>query len=48
MDLCTQLGVEGSVHVDMIHTDAVHHVLEVNPRLGGATTRSLAATGLNT
>ncbi|MGQ5635904.1 MULTISPECIES: ATP-grasp domain-containing protein [unclassified Streptomyces] len=48
VDLCTHLGVEGSVNVDMIHADGVYHVLEINPRIGGATTLSIAATGLNT
>ncbi|WP_330280920.1 ATP-grasp domain-containing protein [Streptomyces sp. NBC_00588] len=46
--LCTALGVEGSVNVDMIHADGVYHVLEINPRIGGATTLSIAAGGLNT
>lgn len=48
VDLCTRLGVEGSVNVDMIHADGVYHVLEINPRIGGATTLSIAAGGLNT
>ncbi|CAL9642599.1 ATP-grasp domain-containing protein [Streptomyces sp. enrichment culture] len=48
VQLCTDLGVEGSVNVDMIHADGVYHVLEINPRIGGATTLSVAASGLNT
>jgi len=48
VDLCTELGVEGSVNVDMIHADGEYHVLEINPRIGGATTLSIAASGLNT
>ncbi|OLZ65327.1 hypothetical protein AV521_32045 [Streptomyces sp. IMTB 2501] len=48
VDLCTALGVEGSVNVDMIYADGVYHVLEINPRIGGATTLSIAAGGLNT
>ncbi|MEU3842755.1 ATP-grasp domain-containing protein [Streptomyces sp. NPDC028635] len=48
VDLCTALGVEGSVNVDMIHADGVYHVLEINPRIGGATTLSIAGSGLNT
>lgn len=47
-ELCARLGVEGSVNVDMIHADGVYHVLEINPRIGGATTLSIAATGVNT
>ncbi|WP_251097027.1 ATP-grasp domain-containing protein [Streptomyces sp. Caat 7-52] len=46
--LCTELGVEGSANVDMIHADGVYHVLEINPRIGGATTLSIAAGGLDT
>ncbi|MGV4980985.1 ATP-grasp domain-containing protein [Streptomyces sp. NRAIS4] len=48
VDLCTELGVEGSVNADMIYADGVYHVLEINPRIGGATTLSIAAGGLNT
>ncbi|MEV5343689.1 ATP-grasp domain-containing protein [Streptomyces sp. NPDC052676] len=48
MELCAELGVEGSVNVDMIHADGVYHVLEINPRIGGATTLSIAASGLDT
>ncbi|MEV0603081.1 ATP-grasp domain-containing protein [Streptomyces sp. NPDC050315] len=48
VELCTDLGVEGSVNVDMIHADGVYHALEINPRIGGATTLSIAAGGLNT
>ncbi|POX56246.1 hypothetical protein C3489_05860 [Streptomyces sp. Ru71] len=48
VELCTDLGVEGSVNVDMIHADGVYHVLEINPRIGGATTLSIAGSGLNT
>lgn len=48
VELCAALGVEGSVNIDMIHADGVYHVLEINPRIGGATTLSIAASGLNT
>lgn len=48
VDLCTELGVEGSINVDMIYADGGYHVLEINPRIGGATTLSIAASGLNT
>ncbi|MFF9624525.1 acetyl-CoA carboxylase biotin carboxylase subunit family protein [Streptomyces griseosporeus] len=48
VELCAGLGVEGSVNVDMIHADGVYHVLEINPRIGGATTLSIAAGGPNT
>ncbi|MFC9818081.1 acetyl-CoA carboxylase biotin carboxylase subunit family protein [Streptomyces virginiae] len=46
--LCGELGVQGSVNVDMVHTGGRFVVLEVNPRVGGATTLSCAASGTNT
>ncbi|MEV6881012.1 ATP-grasp domain-containing protein [Streptomyces sp. NPDC051135] len=46
--LCQDLGVHGSVNVDMIYTGGRFVVLEVNPRIGGATTLSCAASGTNT
>ncbi|MFE7094868.1 ATP-grasp domain-containing protein [Streptomyces erythrochromogenes] len=46
--LCGELGVYGSVNVDMVHTDGRFVILEVNPRIGGATTLSCAASGTNT
>ncbi|QUW94544.1 D-alanine--D-alanine ligase [Streptomyces sp. V17-9] len=46
--LCGDLGVHGSVNVDMIWTGDRFVVLEVNPRIGGATTLSCAASGTNT
>ncbi|MFF4421559.1 ATP-grasp domain-containing protein [Streptomyces sp. NPDC001549] len=46
--LCGSLGVHGSVNVDMIYTGGRFVVLEINPRIGGATTLSCAASGTNT
>ncbi|MCI3278926.1 acetyl-CoA carboxylase biotin carboxylase subunit family protein [Streptomyces cylindrosporus] len=46
--LCEELGVRGSVNVDMIHTGGRYVVLEINPRIGGATTLSCAASDTNT
>ncbi|MFE7271456.1 ATP-grasp domain-containing protein [Streptomyces sp. NPDC057623] len=46
--LCEELGVQGSVNVDMIYTGSRYVVLEINPRIGGATTLSCAASGTNT
>ncbi|MGW2633876.1 ATP-grasp domain-containing protein [Streptomyces chattanoogensis] len=46
--LCERLGVCGSVNVDMIYTGDRFVVLEINPRIGGATTLSCAASGTNT
>ncbi|MFF4099022.1 acetyl-CoA carboxylase biotin carboxylase subunit family protein [Streptomyces sp. NPDC001903] len=48
MDLCAGMGVHGSVNVDMIHTGGRFVILEINPRIGGATTLSCAASGTNT
>ncbi|MFG2988266.1 acetyl-CoA carboxylase biotin carboxylase subunit family protein [Streptomyces sp. NPDC048257] len=48
VDFCGGLGVHGSVNVDMIYTGGRFVVLEVNPRVGGATTLSCAASGTNT
>ncbi|MFF3648320.1 acetyl-CoA carboxylase biotin carboxylase subunit family protein [Streptomyces sp. NPDC002181] len=48
VDLCGSLGVYGSVNVDMVYTGGRFVVLEVNPRIGGATTLSCAASGTNT
>ncbi|MGI5484534.1 ATP-grasp domain-containing protein [Streptomyces lavendofoliae] len=46
--LCEELGVYGSVNVDMIYTGSRYVVLEINPRVGGATTLSCAASDTNT
>ncbi|MER5935358.1 ATP-grasp domain-containing protein [Streptomyces sp. NPDC002054] len=46
--LCEELGVRGSVNVDMIYGSGRYSVLEVNPRVGGATTLSCAASDTNT
>ncbi|MFH0517692.1 ATP-grasp domain-containing protein [Streptomyces sp. M41] len=46
--LCEDLRVQGSVNVDMIYTGSRYVVLEINPRIGGATTLSCAASGTNT
>ncbi|MFJ8532234.1 ATP-grasp domain-containing protein [Streptomyces sp. NPDC093591] len=46
--LCEELGVQGSVNVDMIYTGSRYVILEINPRIGGATTLSCAASGTNT
>lgn len=46
--LCGDLGVCGSVNVDMVHSGGQFVILEINPRIGGATTLSCAASGTNT
>ncbi|MFG2485639.1 acetyl-CoA carboxylase biotin carboxylase subunit family protein [Streptomyces virginiae] len=47
-DFCGSLGVHGSVNVDMVHTGGRFVILEINPRIGGATTLSCAASDTNT
>ncbi|WP_030724935.1 ATP-grasp domain-containing protein [Streptomyces sp. NRRL S-237] len=47
-DFCGSLGVRGSVNVDMVHTGGRFVILEINPRIGGATTLSCAASDTNT
>ncbi|MEU9991464.1 ATP-grasp domain-containing protein [Streptomyces sp. NPDC048045] len=46
--VCTALEVTGSVNVDMIYTDGSYKILEFNPRIGGATTLTCAASRTNT
>ncbi|MER6253291.1 ATP-grasp domain-containing protein [Streptomyces sp. NPDC001584] len=48
VEFCGGLGVHGSVNVDMIYTGGRFVILEINPRIGGATTLSCAASGTNT
>ncbi|MFI1645673.1 acetyl-CoA carboxylase biotin carboxylase subunit family protein [Streptomyces avidinii] len=48
VDFCGSLEVHGSVNVDMIYTGGRFVILEINPRIGGATTLSCAASGTNT
>ncbi|CAM5474014.1 ATP-grasp domain-containing protein [Streptomyces avidinii] len=48
VDFCATMGVHGSVNVDMIYTGGRFVILEINPRIGGATTLSCAASGTNT
>lgn len=45
---CGSLGVHGSVNVDMVYTGGRFVILEINPRVGGATTLSCAASDTNT
>jgi len=46
--MCRTLGVDGSLEVEMIYAAGTYHVIEVNPRVSGTTTLSVAATGCNT
>ncbi len=47
-ELCGALGVHGAVDVDMIYSGGVYHVLEINPRVSGATSLSIAGSSVNT
>jgi len=47
-ELCVELDVEGAIEVEMIHGDGQYHIIEINPRVSGSTTMSIAASGLNT
>ncbi|GAA3028895.1 ATP-grasp domain-containing protein [Actinokineospora globicatena] len=46
--LCAALEVTGSVEVEMIYVDGRYEVIEINPRVSGSTSLSIAASGLNT
>ncbi|MDH6135818.1 hypothetical protein P3T37_005235 [Kitasatospora sp. MAA4] len=46
--LCEGLGIEGAIEVEMIYADGDYHVIEINPRVSGSTTLSIAASGSNT
>ena len=46
--LCSALGVRGSVEVEMIYVDGGYQIIEINPRVSGSTSLSIAASGLNT
>lgn len=46
--LLTDLRVEGAVCVDMIYADGLFWILEINPRVSGATGLGVVASGINT
>ncbi|OLR93586.1 ATP-grasp domain-containing protein [Actinokineospora bangkokensis] len=46
--LCAALELSGSVEVEMIHHGDRFEVIEINPRVSGSTSLSIAASGLNT
>jgi predicted ATP-grasp superfamily ATP-dependent carboligase len=48
VELCRKLRIHGAVGVDMVYADGVYQILEINPRVSGATTMAVAASGLNT
>jgi len=46
--LCAELEIDGAIEVEMIYSDGDYHIIEINPRVSGSTTLSIAASGLNT
>ncbi|MFC1411268.1 acetyl-CoA carboxylase biotin carboxylase subunit family protein [Streptacidiphilus sp. N1-12] len=48
LDLCAGLELHGAVEVEMIHDGESYQVIEINPRVSGSTTLSIAASGDNT
>ena len=48
VELCRALDTHGSLEVEMIYADGVYHVIEINPRVSGSTSLSIATSGYNT
>ncbi|MFD4543746.1 acetyl-CoA carboxylase biotin carboxylase subunit family protein [Streptomyces bauhiniae] len=46
--LCREIGFTGSVGLDMIYENGIYQILEINPRVTGTTTPSIASTDFNT
>jgi carbamoylphosphate synthase large subunit len=46
--LCAGLDLDGSVEVEMIYRARRYHIIEINPRVSGTTSLSVAASGCNT
>ncbi|MGW6722767.1 ATP-grasp domain-containing protein [Streptomyces sp. NPDC054995] len=46
--LCTTLGITGVINLDIIYSGGTYYVLEINPRVSGATALGVAASGRNT
>ncbi|MEU8528442.1 MULTISPECIES: ATP-grasp domain-containing protein [Streptomyces] len=46
--LCTTLGITGVINLDIIYSRGTYYVLEINPRVSGATALGVAASGRNT
>ncbi|MGK5628135.1 ATP-grasp domain-containing protein [Streptomyces sp. URMC 123] len=46
--MCARIGIEGAAEIEMIYTDGTYQIIEVNPRVSGSTTLSVAASGCNT
>ncbi|MEU3723386.1 ATP-grasp domain-containing protein [Streptomyces sp. NPDC031705] len=46
--LCAGMGITGVINLDIIYSGGTYHVLEINPRVSGATALGVAASGRNT
>lgn len=46
--LCAGLGITGVINLDIIYSGGTYWVLEINPRVSGATALGVAASGRNT
>jgi D-alanine-D-alanine ligase-like ATP-grasp enzyme len=46
--MCADLSVCGVLEVEMIYSDGMYYVIEVNPRVSGSTALSIEASGFNT
>ncbi|MBT2506910.1 ATP-grasp domain-containing protein [Streptomyces sp. ISL-98] len=46
--MCARIGIEGAAEIEMIYTDGTYQIIEINPRVSGSTTLSIAASGCNT
>lgn len=45
--LCTGMGITGVINLDIIYSGGIYYVLEINPRVSGATALGIAASGCN-
>ncbi|MGW0615720.1 ATP-grasp domain-containing protein [Streptomyces sp. NPDC002788] len=46
--MCEEIGIEGAAEVEMIYVNGTYQIIEINPRVSGSTTLSIAASGCNT
>ncbi|MFJ8387838.1 ATP-grasp domain-containing protein [Streptomyces sp. NPDC094438] len=46
--LCTTLGITGVINLDISYSGGTYYILEINPRVSGATALGVAASGRNT
>lgn len=46
--MCADIGIEGAAEVEMIYSEGAYQIIEINPRVSGSTTLSIAASGQNT